>query len=190
MSRTREAAQASIGALAWPPLRQACVACQLTRVSLFSQKPDGLLWGLGSPSTWWDDITDSEPAARPLAARSHVETQRMERGILDTLTGTARTLGRADTNQLAEAKRRPATPVRGTLQLQATDAGPFFMVEAGTWKEVRELCLMGGGDLASILSAEEAKQAAAACPHLRCYIGLTRNRRGEPFFWTDGSPVE
>ena len=188
--RTREAAQASIGALAWPPLRQACVACQLTRVSLFSQKPDGLLWGLGSPSTWWDDITDSEPAARPLAARSHVETQRMERGILDTLTGTARTLGRADTNQLAEAKRRPATPVRGTLQLQATDAGPFFMVAAGTWKEVRELCLMGGGDLASILSAEEAKQAAAACPHLRCYIGLTRNRRGEPFFWTDGSPVE
>ena len=66
----------------------------------------------------------------------------------------------------------------------------FFMVEAGTWKQVRDFCLMQGGDLASIHSAAEAGQAALACPHERCYIGLTRDRPGQPFFWTDGSPVE
>lgn len=67
--------------------------------------------------------------------------------------------------------------------------GPFFMVEAGTWDKVRDRCLMEGGDLASILSKQEAVQAAQACPHMKCYIGLTRGGPGQPFFWLDGSPV-
>ena len=73
---------------------------------------------------------------------------------------------------------------------KADDGAEFFMVGEGSWDEVRDSCMMQGGDLASILSADEATKAALACPHLRCYIGLTRAKRGDPFFWTDGSPLD
>ena len=73
---------------------------------------------------------------------------------------------------------------------QTPSAGSFFMVGKGTWDEVRAACMQQGGDLASILSTEDAAQASAVCPHMKCYIGLKRDGRGQPFFWTDGSPLE
>jgi hypothetical protein len=68
----------------------------------------------------------------------------------------------------------------------------FFMVPAGTWDQVRTACMAQGGDLASILSQEEAALASQTCPHDICYIGLRRYDQpvgGQSFFWTDGSPL-
>ena len=99
----------------------------------------------------------------------------------------------------ARLNTRSAAHRHRTDQLAGQDASQtggeaalseFFAVEGGTWKEVRDLCLMEGGDLASILSKEEADKAALVCPHMHCYIGLTRGAPGQPFFWLDGSPVK
>jgi hypothetical protein len=75
---------------------------------------------------------------------------------------------------------------------ESSFSGNFFMVPAGTWDQVRTACMAQGGDLASILSQEEAALASQSCPHEICYIGLKRYDQpvgGQSFFWTDGSPL-
>ena len=64
------------------------------------------------------------------------------------------------------------------------------MVKKGTLQEVRAACQKEGGDLASIHSKLEAKEAAAACPYKHCYIGAMRDGYNKPFYWMDGTPFD
>jgi len=74
--------------------------------------------------------------------------------------------------------------------LAVSGGGPFFMVKKGTLQEVRAACQKEGGDLASIHSKLEAKEAAAACPYKHCYIGAMRDGYNKPFYWMDGTPFD
>jgi len=70
----------------------------------------------------------------------------------------------------------------------------WFVVGPGTYDEVKEACVEGGGKIASINSNAETRTAAAVCDAgvgEWCYIGMVRDAGGENnyFYWDDGHEV-
>ncbi len=50
----------------------------------------------------------------------------------------------------------------------------FFVVPSGTYAQVRQRCIEGGGDLASIHSQADVARAAALCAGQRCEFSLSK----------------
>ena len=71
----------------------------------------------------------------------------------------------------------------------------FFSVGSGTFSQVQASCLSAGGKLASIHNAEEQREAYDICLQVvgggyGCYIGITADGTGQPWYWVDGSTIE
>jgi len=59
----------------------------------------------------------------------------------------------------------------------------WFVTAAGNFTTVKQACIDGGGQLATINSHAENDIAAALCPGIKCYIGLVRTKATSPWVW-------
>jgi len=83
-----------------------------------------------------------------------------------------------------------STCLSGKFKPEMIPGAPsWFVTAAGNFDTVRQACIEGGGELATINSIEDNVIAAAVCPDIRCYIGLVRNGAGAPWSWLSGDAV-
>jgi len=76
--------------------------------------------------------------------------------------------------------------VDGFSNLAYNAKANYFVVEEGTFAEVKKKCEDQNGDLASINNVVEQMTAASLCPN--CWIGFEST--GGPFEWVDGHEID
>ena len=69
-------------------------------------------------------------------------------------------------------------------------APSWFVTGVGNFNAVKQACINGGGELATINSLADNDIAVDLCPDSVCYIGLVRDSAGNtPWYWLSGYPV-